>query len=162
MNGISAPLIISAPPLKLENSGTNAVGRFMDSITGPKNHNMKYFEFDALGNLDNSFMTNALTGEALYHSPREGIETATIDLTPQNLGDLSNKILEAAKGVEEATTNFKMAADSLDNIRIYSSLHNTVLIEAHLFYSWFDQQTNEMANDMKNAKNLFVKADKLP
>ncbi|MBM7690798.1 hypothetical protein JOC77_000201 [Peribacillus deserti] len=146
----------------LENANSTMLGRARDSFTGPARHNLKHFTFDAVGNISNPLLTNALTGHFEYQSPRFGGETATIDVTPEHLEDLSTKLLEAAQGVEEATTRIKQLAYSLDSIKIYAGVQNDVLQESHFFYSWFDHQTNKMANDMKAAADLFVKADRLP
>ncbi|WP_180955112.1 YqiA/YcfP family alpha/beta fold hydrolase [Peribacillus deserti] len=146
----------------LENANSTVLGRARDSFTGPARHHLRHFLFDNVGNINNPLLMNALSGHFEYQSPRFGGETATIDLTPGHLGDLSTKLLEASQGVEDATNKIKKIAYSMDRIKIYAGLQNDVLQESHFFYSWFDHQTNKMANDMKSAKDLFVKADKLP
>ncbi|WP_409292873.1 lipase family protein [Peribacillus sp. SCS-37] len=147
---------------ELENVNSTVLGRARNSFMGPNVHHLKHFTFNDIGEISNPLLTNAITGEVEYQSPRHGGETATIDLTPRHLVDLSKKLLEAAQGVENATNKLKMTASNLDNIKIYAGLQHEVLNEDHSFYAWFDNQTYKMANDLKSANDLFVKADKLP
>ena len=53
--------------------GMHQIDRFLDSIGAKDFHGIKNYHVDAFGNIDNSMLVDANTGEKIYRSPRFSI-----------------------------------------------------------------------------------------
>ncbi|MEM5645472.1 hypothetical protein AAHH72_11315 [Bacillus cereus] len=82
--------------------GMHQIDRFLDSIGAKDFHGIKNYHVDAFGNIDNSMLVDANTGEKIYRSPRFSIG---------GVGEvrvLMEYLEESAKKCNKVRKNFKI------------------------------------------------------
>lgn len=149
---------------ELENAETkyNPLSRIKSTVAGDNYHSLKHYIFDDLGNINNPILTNVLTGEAMYQSPRMfSPSLVTIEVTPDHLTDTAKRLQKYLEDMEELCNKLKREASVLDNIKQSEHVLDDVLQSVHDFNGWFSENTSEIIHNLNSASSSFVKADVL-
>ncbi|MCM3598499.1 hypothetical protein M4D55_22320 [Metabacillus idriensis] len=145
-----------------ENTNTNAVTRFLKSISDDNYHALDHYSFDAFGNINNSILTNVLTGKVSWQSPRFFSSTvASIEVTPDDLENTAKQLDEYVSRVEDLCHDIKRSANMLDNIKRSDYIIDEVIHSAQDFNAWFTHKTLEIKHKLNSAAVAYVEADKL-
>lgn len=111
-------------PYQLENAEhlDNYLYRFYTSIAGENYHGLNHYKFDIFVNINNPLLTNVLTGQAVWKSPRYfSTSFATIALTPQHLQDTAKELESFIARVQELCTEMRKTAYLLEDKFSYDS-----------------------------------------
>lgn len=81
--------------------GMHQIDRFLDSIGAKDFHGIKNYHVDAFGNIDNSMLVDANTGEKIYRSPRFSIGGAG------EVRVLMEYLEESAKKMQQSAEEFQ-------------------------------------------------------
>jgi predicted esterase YcpF (UPF0227 family) len=149
---------------ELENAETkyNPLSRLKSTVAEDNYHSLKHYIFDDLGNINNPILTNVLTGETMYQSPRMfSPSMVTIEVTPDHLTDTAKKLQEYLGRMEEICNKLKREASVLDNIKQSEHVLDEVLQSVHDVNGWFSENTSEIVHNLNSASSSFVKADVL-
>ncbi|CAH0343891.1 hypothetical protein [Bacillus sp. CECT 9360] len=150
---------------ELENSEwlDKPLKRLYFSLAKDNYHNMKHFEFDKFGNINNPNLTNALTGDALWKSPRHFSTGGTsVDVTPLDLLDVAADFKQLESRVDSAFDEAKSYINRLNDIQKNGHLQDEVLRSIKDFQSWFTETTHELYKNLETASDSYVRADELP
>ncbi|MGE7185629.1 hypothetical protein ACQKKK_17120 [Peribacillus sp. NPDC006672] len=147
----------------------NPLVRLYNSITGDKKsqeeyfHGMQHYTFDKFGNLSASFLTNALTGNREWHSPRyASTDITTIEVVPNDLISLSKELIEIYQRVDSVFDGARNKINSLESIQKNSGVQAEALHAISEFQRWFGETTNDLSNTLNSSAEMYVQADKLP
>ncbi|KEZ48811.1 lipase family protein [Metabacillus indicus] len=145
-----------------ENAEINPFSRFLESISGKNYHALDHYTFDEYGNINNSTITNVVSGETSWKSPRFYSDSiASIEITPRDLEDASERLDAYINRVDDLCQDMKRTANMLDNIKKTEYVVEEVINASQQFNVWFSQKTLEIKHNLKTSAIAYVEADKL-
>ncbi|TYR78392.1 hypothetical protein FZC66_19760 [Priestia megaterium] len=148
--------------LVLAETKYNPLSRLRSTVAGDNYHSLNHYMFDDLGNINNPILTNVLTREIIYQSPRMlSPSLVTIEVTPEHLTDTAKKLQEYLGRIEDLCNELKRKASMLDNIKQSEYVLDEVLESTHDFNRWFSENTSKIVHDLNSAAASFAKADVL-
>lgn len=142
----------------------NPLGRFLDSAL-PWNsdfHGLQNFDFDENGNLVAPVITNSLTVEELYQSPRFGAGGGeTIKMTPELILVYADELNKRTGVLSEYFLRCQESLLSYNHLSETSYVKESVLMSTNDFYTWYMEENWALEDALTKTAKEMKEADKL-
>ena len=147
-------------PYATANHGKNPLSRLLGTFGA---HELKNFEFDEYGNINNPAIFDVLNGFFITSSPRYigDLGSQTIEVRPEDLLAATEDIKKMITKITDIAENGHRAMTRLNNIKIHAVLHEDAMRTTNDFRSWFEEKGLETVHDIEEASKLFTEADQL-